>query len=388
MKYYEKNATTCVLYFFGVISQWYNGAQDFANTFLDIQRKYQNVDILVHCYGGDVLEGTAIYNTIKQSTLNVTWDIIGTCASMMTIVILSKGKIRMCANAYVLIHAPSGGAYGNAKDMFANGKALKNMEENFLNNYSKKIGKKPADVAYLMDGADHWFTAEECFEMKYVDEVIDAVDDDADINGKPDAGTKPETVYNRYAAVATLFPATFNNAQNNTMDKNVIIASFGLTGVTAASSDTAIIESLVAHVKGKDTQIASLTAEMAAFKTAGIDAAIAARETAMNAKFSPEQISAFKTVGGVSMAAMQTLLDGYKPLPKVASMLEQEERTDGRPKTEQQKKMEARADWDFKKWQKEDPEGLEALANSSNTEDYALFAKLYKAEFKVAPHKV
>ena len=53
-----------------------------------------DVDIRLHCPGGDCIEGWAIYDALRTSGKNITATIDGECSSMATIVLLAAPKER------------------------------------------------------------------------------------------------------------------------------------------------------------------------------------------------------------------------------------------------------------------------------------------------------
>lgn len=67
------------------------------------------VDMHLHCPGGDCIEGWAIYDALRTSGKNITATIDGECASMATIILLAAPKERRFGNknARLCIHNPA-----------------------------------------------------------------------------------------------------------------------------------------------------------------------------------------------------------------------------------------------------------------------------------------
>lgn len=78
--------------------------------FLESMEEGDNqIDILLHCPGGNCLEGWAIYDRLRQSGKQISATIEGNCSSMATIVLLAAPKERRFAyeNARMCIHNPA-----------------------------------------------------------------------------------------------------------------------------------------------------------------------------------------------------------------------------------------------------------------------------------------
>jgi len=367
MKYWVKqnDGSTAVMQFYGSISRGWNDGKEFANILMEIQNKYTSLEIKLHCYGGEVFEGNVMFNALLQSKLNITWFIDGVAASMGGILPLAKGRVVMAENAFWMIHIPSTMTSGGANDHFAAAKVLKSIEANFAKAYARKTGKPEADVKAWFDGSDHWFDAAECLQLKLADEITTPVDTTGAIE-KPTNGVDIQNIYNRYTALTNA--NNFPNNKTEQMNKKEVIAKFNLTGVDENSSETAIYDAIEAK-----NNAAINAATVGAFK-AQAKAMIAAKEAAMNVKFTTDQIASFEAlaVNEAGIKSLETVLAAMQPVPNINNLLEKEGKaTGGSPIAAD------RAGWTWDKWEKEDPAGLEAL-EASNIE---AFTKLYNSKF-------
>lgn len=361
------NGLTAELKFYGIISAWWNGADDYTRTLAEIEAKgIKNVIVRTHCYGGSVLEGFAIWTANKSSKLNIEFIIDGIAASMMAIVMLSGKKVTMSSVAKVMVHAPRDSQGGISKQLFETAKLLKSMEKDFVNVWTAKTKQTPTEAAVYMDGTDYWLDAEECRKLGIADAILEETVFITDVAGKPDNGTPVENIYNRYTAVASQeFP---HNKKSQTMDKKAIIAQFKLTGVDENSSETAIMNAI--EVKN--------TADIATAKAGTFEATatalIEAKEAAMNTKFTEVQKVAFKALANsdAGIESLKTVLAAMQPVPNITSMLDKEGKALGGSPVAAD-----RASWSWDKWEKEDPAGLEALEDTN----IEAFTKLYNTKF-------
>jgi ATP-dependent Clp protease protease subunit len=161
MTYTQIDGNTGEMKIYGHISEWWNSAEEFTTVFEEMESKFNNIRIRMHCFGGSVFEGTVIFNAITKSRANVTIIVEGIAASMGSI-ILQAGKKRIIAdNAFVMIHRPTGYTQGDSETHFNAGKMLQAMEKNFAKTYARRSGKPEGDVKKYLDGNDHWLSAEE-----------------------------------------------------------------------------------------------------------------------------------------------------------------------------------------------------------------------------------
>lgn len=69
----------------------------------------KDIDLRIHCQGGDCIEGWAIYDALRTSGKNITATIDGECSSMATIILLAAPKEKRFGNknARMCIHNPA-----------------------------------------------------------------------------------------------------------------------------------------------------------------------------------------------------------------------------------------------------------------------------------------
>lgn len=99
---------TKVMYrdWFGTDGVCYKDITDFLEK---MEEEDNNIELLIHCPGGNCLEGWAIYDKLRQSGKQISATIEGNCSSMATIILLAAPKERRYAyeNARMCIHNPA-----------------------------------------------------------------------------------------------------------------------------------------------------------------------------------------------------------------------------------------------------------------------------------------
>ena len=333
-----------------------NSASAFMQRLGEAQKKKpETIELHIHCPGGDVFEGNLIYNAIKESSVPVDVYIDGIAASMASVIILAARKVYMAENAFVMIHAPHTFSCGNADDLEKSAKLLRDLEAIFVEKFAARTGKTNEEVSAWLQG-DNWFNAKEALAEKLIDGVVGKSDiklNDTEGNLKK---TTANALLQRFEAITNFI----NQPQNKQeMDKQAIIDRYGLTTVTAQSSDEEVMAAIEAKINEGKQEAA--TVRKAQIKAA-IDNAIAEKKISENQRATYEAIGNTNGIDTLN----QVLADiRVMPTPITAKLGGKQ----GNP--------EDRAGWAWDKWQKEDPRGLEALEKN----DPEAFKALYETEF-------
>ena len=358
-----------------------NSAADFIARFDEARKGADEVNLLLHTQGGDVQEGTLIYNHIKGCGVKVNVIVAGVSCSMGTVIMMAAAKVYMCENSYMMVHAPKGGCYGTAAEMEKAAKGLRGMEKNFKKVYASKTGKSEKEVEELLVG-DNWFTAQEAMDAKLIDGIVEPIATGVtQVSAEELKMQTPKALYSRFAACleetteGTEGNGVLKNCNNqkneSEMDKEGLIKKFGLTGVTAQSTDKEIEDAIQVKLDAEKNRADNAEAAMQAANKKRITDTVNAAAKA--GKIQAGQTAAFVAIGEKSgIEALETVLGGMKPAPSLVEV------TRGGAANMAGAANGARADWGWEQWQKEDPRGLEALAKSEPEK----FEALYKATFK------
>jgi len=99
---------------------------------------------------------------------------LGQAASMGSLLLAAgaKGERRALPNSTVMIHQPSGGFSGQAKDMTIHTKQIVRVWDSLNELYAKHTGQ-PVDVIQTNMDRDYFMTPEEAKDFGIIDEVID-----------------------------------------------------------------------------------------------------------------------------------------------------------------------------------------------------------------------
>lgn len=185
----------------------YVPSENSAQHFREELAKYPNaerIDIYINSYGGDVFEGTAIYNQLKRHQARKVVHVDGFACSIASVIAMAGDEVIMPRNTLMMIHNMWMFACGNAAELRKAADDLDVINTAGRQAYLQKAGDKlpEEELARMMD-AETWLTAERCVELGLADRLAD---EDADMNGaaailqKVNAGTEQRLQYQKTLA--------------------------------------------------------------------------------------------------------------------------------------------------------------------------------------------
>ncbi|KGN58509.1 ATP-dependent Clp protease proteolytic subunit 2, mitochondrial [Cucumis sativus] len=142
--------------------------------FLESENPTKPISMYLNSPGGAVTAGLAIYDTMQYIRSPINTICLGQAASMASLLLAAgaKGERRSLPNATIMIHQPSGGYSGQAKDMTIHTKQIVRVWDALNELYSKHTSQSVEIIQKYMD-RDYFMTPEEAKEFGIIDEVID-----------------------------------------------------------------------------------------------------------------------------------------------------------------------------------------------------------------------
>ena len=140
--------------------------------FLEADDPKKDIFLYVNSPGGSVTAGLSIIDTMHHIKPPVATVCVGMAASMGSLILSqgAKGKRFILPNAEVMIHQPSGGAYGQASDIDITAKHIIKTRDRLNKMLAKATGQKLAKVEQDVD-RDFFMDAVEAKTYGIVDEV-------------------------------------------------------------------------------------------------------------------------------------------------------------------------------------------------------------------------
>ena len=109
------------------------------------------VTVMINSPGGDVFEGIAIYNILKEHKQHVTVKVVGLAASAASVIAMAGDTIEIGKSAFFMIHNAWTCACGNRHDMREVADFLEPFDAVMAEVYADKTGQTVGDVVQMMD---------------------------------------------------------------------------------------------------------------------------------------------------------------------------------------------------------------------------------------------
>lgn len=149
-----------------------------ASLFVRDLRAINASEITVHINspGGDVFDGIAIHNALRDHPAEVTTVVDALAASIASVIAMAGDRIVMAQHSTMMIHEAFGFALGDAADMRRQADFLDRSSDTLANIYAGRAGGAASEWRALMD-AETWFSDTEAVEAGLADAVAgDAAD--------------------------------------------------------------------------------------------------------------------------------------------------------------------------------------------------------------------
>lgn len=136
------------------------------------------IDLRLHCDGGSVTEGWAIYDRLRATGKEITATVEGNCSSMATVVLMAAPKERRRAykNAHICVHNPwicpwGLGASVNADDLQKYADDLRAEQKRLVDLYVERCGCPAEKIQAIMD-EDRYMDTDEALGLGIIGEIV------------------------------------------------------------------------------------------------------------------------------------------------------------------------------------------------------------------------
>lgn len=163
-------ADTTEILFYDEVGYYGISAKQFSDALAAVTTP--NITLRINSPGGDVFDGMAIYNMLKQHAATVNVIVDGLAASAASFIAMAGDTLSMGDPSMLMIHRAWTFAFGNVNDMKAVGDLLAKVDDQIAGIYAAKSGKSAADMLALMD-AESWLTAQESADLGLIDEIVE-----------------------------------------------------------------------------------------------------------------------------------------------------------------------------------------------------------------------
>lgn len=131
------------------------------------------VTVNINSPGGDLFEGLAIYNLLREHQGHITTKVVGLAASSASVIAMAGDTIQIARAGFFMVHNGWLIAQGNRLDLREIADWMEPFDAAMADIYASRTGQDVADVRRQMDG-ETWFGGTQAIEQGYADEMLAA----------------------------------------------------------------------------------------------------------------------------------------------------------------------------------------------------------------------
>lgn len=193
-----------------------------------------DVTVNINSPGGDMFEGIAIYNLLREHPAKVTVNVMGIAASAASVIAMAGDDIAMGLGTFIMIHNAWGVVIGNRHDMRDAAELFDTFDAALADIYEARVSIDRAEIVRLMD-RETFMGPSDAVAKGFADRV----DDGLALKEGPD-NRIDRSLMARRQTEAALARAGFSRS-----DRTQMIAALGAprdAGTTPAARDAGDIE--------------------------------------------------------------------------------------------------------------------------------------------------
>ncbi len=139
----------------------------------------RDVVVNINSPGGDVFEGLAIYNLLREHKGKVTVNILGMAASAASFIAMAADEIKIGRAAFFMVHNAWTLAAGNRHDLREAADWLEPFDAALADIYAARTGLAVAAIADMLD-AETWIGGGDAVDQGWADALLDSdyIDED------------------------------------------------------------------------------------------------------------------------------------------------------------------------------------------------------------------
>lgn len=130
-----------------------------------------DVVVNINSPGGDMFEGLAIYNLLREHQGHVTVKILGVAASAASIIAMAGDEVQIARAGFLMIHNAWTYAAGNRHDFRAYADYLEPFDAAMADVYVARSGQDAKSIEQMMDG-ETWIGGSKAIDQGFADTLL------------------------------------------------------------------------------------------------------------------------------------------------------------------------------------------------------------------------
>lgn len=134
----------------------------------------QDVTVNINSFGGDMFQGLAIYNLLRDYPGKVTVKVLGLAASAASIIAMAGDDIKMSPASFLMIHNCWLYAAGNRHDFLDLAEQIQMFDDAMAKIYMAQTGLDEARIKAMMD-AETWLNGDDAIAQGFATATFEGV---------------------------------------------------------------------------------------------------------------------------------------------------------------------------------------------------------------------
>jgi ATP-dependent protease ClpP protease subunit len=164
----QNKATKPEIFIYDEIGYFGHTAKGFADDLREITA--DEITVHLNSPGGDIFDGLAIYQSLKDHSAKVTVKVDGLAASIASVIAMAADTLVMAPKATMMIHDGWSVGVGNASELRKLADVLDKQSEIIASVYADRSGQ-PSDFWRDRMRDETWYNADEALAAGLIDEV-------------------------------------------------------------------------------------------------------------------------------------------------------------------------------------------------------------------------
>lgn len=140
------------------------------------------VTVSINSPGGDMFEGLAIYNLLREHPASVTVKVMGVAASAASVIAMAGDEVLMGTGSIMMIHNAWGLVVGNRHDFSDAANVFETFDASMAAIYAARTGMTEKAIMALLDGPSRssdgtYMTAAEAIDKGFADGEFEGADE-------------------------------------------------------------------------------------------------------------------------------------------------------------------------------------------------------------------
>lgn len=130
-----------------------------------------DVTVKINSPGGDVFEGLAIYNLLREHKGKVTVQILGLAASAASFIAMAGDEVQIARAGFLMIHNSWTGVAGDRNEIREVADFLEQIDGSLADIYAVRTGDKVEEMSRLMD-VETWMGGSAAIDAGFADSLL------------------------------------------------------------------------------------------------------------------------------------------------------------------------------------------------------------------------